>query len=103
LSLDLERTTDILTKLGSQKRTGQILVGFALETENEFENARNKLEKKNLDMIILNSLRDKGAGFGTPTNKVTIIRADGSSLSFPTKSKKEVARDIGMAIESLLQ
>jgi phosphopantothenoylcysteine decarboxylase/phosphopantothenate--cysteine ligase len=71
-----------------------VLVGFALETENEYENALTKLEKKNLDFIVLNSMKDKGAGFGKDTNKVTIIENSGKSHTFETKPKKEVATDI---------
>lgn len=91
----LRKNPDIAATLGKVKRQGQILVGFALETDHEEENARRKIESKNLDMIVLNSLRDAHAGFGTDTNKVTIIRADGSApAAFPLKSKSEVAVDI---------
>lgn len=96
--LPLERTTDILATLGAQKRKGQILVGFALETENERDNAKAKLEKKHLDFIVLNSLRDKGAGFEKDTNQITIIHADGTVNKYPQKTKTEVARDIGQEI-----
>ena len=71
-----------------------MLVGFALETDNEQANAEKKLVRKHLDMIVLNSLKDKGAGFGTDTNKITVFTANGISKSFPLKSKKEVARDL---------
>ena len=81
LSLDLERTVDILKTLGAAKKTGQTLIGFAMETEDGLNNARAKLESKNLDWIVLNNLRDKGAGFGTDTNRVILIGADGTSLS----------------------
>ncbi|QEC54014.1 phosphopantothenoylcysteine decarboxylase/phosphopantothenate--cysteine ligase [Anseongella ginsenosidimutans] len=101
-SLKLLKSKDILAELGKQKKNGQILVGFALETNNELENAREKLRKKNLDLIILNSLRDKGAGFGTETNKVTLLRPEGEPLSFPLKLKSEVAKDIIQHIQSLL-
>ena len=74
------------------KTDKQTLVGFALETDNEETNAQRKLEKKNLDFVVLNSLRDKGAGFGVDTNKVTIIARDGSKTESPLLSKKEVAR-----------
>ncbi len=93
LSITLEKTKDILASLGEIKRD-QILVGFALETENELENAKTKLKKKNLDLIVLNSLNDKGAGFKTDTNKVTIIGKDNKVHPFPVKPKIEVANDI---------
>ena len=93
LSFDLEPTKDILASLGLQKKH-QFLVGFALETENELENSKKKLEKKNLDLIVLNSLRDKGAGFKGDTNKVTFIDKDNKVTPFDVKSKKDVARDI---------
>jgi phosphopantothenoylcysteine decarboxylase/phosphopantothenate--cysteine ligase len=93
LTLELEKTKDILASLGRIKQ-GQFLVGFALETENELENAKTKLIKKNLDLIVLNSLRDKGAGFGKDTNKVTLISKDNKVIPFHVKSKKEVAKDI---------
>ena len=93
LTLELEKTKDILASLGANK-TNQFLVGFALETENELENAKTKLKKKNLDLIVLNSLRDKGAGFGKDTNKVTLITKDNKVIPFQVKNKKEVAKDI---------
>jgi phosphopantothenoylcysteine decarboxylase/phosphopantothenate--cysteine ligase len=93
LTLELEKTKDILASLGRIKQ-GQFLVGFALETENELENAKTKLKKKNLDLIVLNSLRDKGAGFGKDTNKVTLVSKDNKVIPFQVKSKKEVAKDI---------
>ena len=92
--IKLVRNRDIAASLGAKKRKDQLLVGFALETDHEVENARDKLARKNLDMIVLNSLRDKGAGFGTDTNKVTLFCADGSQKSFELKSKDEVAADI---------
>ena len=92
LQIDLVPTKDILASLGKIK-TDQFLVGFALETNNELSNAQNKLKRKNLDMIILNSLQDKGAGFATATNKITIIDSN-TAKEFPLKSKKEVAKDI---------
>lgn len=92
MSIVLERTKDILSEMGKRKKN-QILVGFALETENEEENAQGKLERKNLDFIVLNSLNDKGAGFGSDTNKVKIINKS-DILEFELKSKKEVATDI---------
>ncbi len=94
LDLKLVRTIDIAAALGSQKREGQILVGFALETHNEWDNALAKLDNKNLDLIVLNSLNDTGAGFGTHTNKVTIIDREHKALEFGLKAKKEVANDI---------
>ncbi len=93
LTLQLTKTKDILASLGEIKKK-QFLVGFALETENEEENAKSKLKKKNLDLIVLNSLRDKGAGFKTDTNKITLITKDNKVLPFTVKSKKEVAKDI---------
>jgi len=93
LSIELEKTKDILASLGVQKKH-QFLVGFALETNNEIENATGKLKRKNLDFIVLNSLQDKGAGFGKPTNKITIISKDESLKSFELKSKEAVAQDI---------
>jgi len=93
LSLELEKTKDILKSLGEVK-TSQFLVGFALETTNEEANARAKLAFKNLDMIVLNSLNDKGAGFGGSTNKVTFITNSGQKVAHALKSKKEVAHDL---------
>lgn len=93
LEITLVRTKDILASLGTLK-TKQILIGFALETQNEIENAKSKLDRKNLDMIVLNSLKDKGAGFGGSTNKVTFIHANKAMQSFDLKPKAEVANDI---------
>lgn len=93
MQIQLERTTDILRSLGDTKK-GQFLVGFALETENEIENARYKLVQKNLDAIVLNSLNDKGAGFGTSTNKITFMDKNFVSKTFSVKEKSEVASDI---------
>ena len=92
MHLDLVQNPDILATLGSMKTDKQTLVGFALETDNEEANALRKLEKKNLDYIVLNSLRDKGAGFGVDTNKVTIIGRNGSRKESPLLSKQEVAK-----------
>ena len=92
-SIRLVKNPDIAATLGKSKRAGQTLVGFALETDNGLANAREKLERKNLDMIVLNSLSDKGAGFGTDTNKITVITCDGET-AFPLKSKADVAADI---------
>lgn len=92
--ITLVKNPDIAATLGKEKRDDQILVGFALETDNEQANADEKLHRKNLDMIVLNSLRDPGAGFGTDTNKVTIIKRNGEHIAFPLKTKSEVAADI---------
>lgn len=94
LSVELIKTADILKVLGTLKKQGQILVGFALETENEIENAKKKLHSKNLDFIVLNSLNDKGAGFKGDTNKITIIDKLNKLETFDLKSKKDVAIDI---------
>lgn len=94
LSLGLRPTQDIAAALGVMKRNDQMLVGFALETHDEKEHAREKLRRKNLDMIVLNSLGDAGAGFSCDTNKVTLLKADGSEKVYPLKSKRDVARDI---------
>jgi len=93
LQLKLTPTKDILAAMGASKKQ-QFLVGFALETNNELQNALGKLKRKNLDLIILNSLQDKGAGFATVTNKITIIDAEEHITEFPLKSKTEVAKDI---------
>ena len=93
-ALELVKTKDILQALGAAKRKDQVLVGFALETNNEKEYALGKLRKKNIDMIVMNSLRDKGAAFGHDTNKITIFEKGGQEFLFETKSKKEVAKDI---------
>lgn len=94
LNLELTKTKDILKSLGEKKKKGQVLVGFALETFNEKENAKQKLEAKNADMIVLNSLNDDGAGFGLDTNKITIFNRSGNEITFDTKSKQAVAKDI---------
>jgi phosphopantothenoylcysteine decarboxylase / phosphopantothenate---cysteine ligase len=93
-TLGLKRTGDVLKELGKRKNKGQLVVGFALETNNEKENALSKLERKNLDLVVLNSLNDEGAGFGTDTNKIAIFDKQGNEFTFETKSKKEVAKDI---------
>lgn len=100
--IDLEPTLDILAELGKQKKDNQVLVGFALETNNEEENALKKLGNKNLDMIVLNSLNDEGAGFGTATNKVTFFTKNGEKLENPLKTKEEVAKDIVDQIVTLI-
>lgn len=100
LSLQLTTTPDIAKTLGETKRQDQYLVGFALETEHEKENALQKLERKRLDAIILNSLRDPGAGFGTDTNIVTILQADGKITSLPLQSKSAISEGILTALFS---
>ena len=103
LNLELEPTDDILKYLGTKKSTKQILVGFALETNNEIENAKQKLKNKKLDYIVLNSLQDKGAGFGHDTNKITILDKRNKLLKFELKSKEEAAKDILNVITSTLK
>jgi len=93
-NIELTKTTDIAATLGTRKRPGQLVMGFALETDNELENAKGKLEKKNFDLIVLNSLQDKGAGFRYDTNKIKILDKDGNQFDFELKSKQEVAEDI---------
>ena len=101
-SIELVKNPDIAATLGKSKRAGQKLIGFALETDNGEANAREKLARKNLDAIVLNSLSDPGAGFGTDTNKVTIISADSAEPQvFALKSKAEVAKDIFDSISRL--
>lgn len=92
--IHLVKNPDIAATLGASKREGQLLVGFALESDHELDNAVEKLARKNLDMIVLNSMRDKGACFGTDTNKVSILKADGARIDFDLKPKREVAADI---------
>lgn len=94
MTLNLVQNPDILATLGTMKQDGQKLIGFALETDNELANAQKKLEKKNLDYIVLNSLRDQGAGFGVDTNRVTIIARNGNSTTTPLLSKARVAEEI---------
>lgn len=98
LTLTLRKTKDILAALGSLKKEGQLLAGFALETTQEKEHAREKLVRKNADLIVLNSLREAGAGFGHDTNKVVIFDRKGGEKTFPLKSKEAVARDIVAAL-----
>lgn len=98
MSIDLIKTTDIAKELGERKHNGQINVGFALETNSELDNAKEKIRKKNFDLIVLNSLNDKGAGFGHDTNKISIIDKENNILDFELKSKQEVAKDIINAI-----
>lgn len=94
LSVELVKTKDILASVGKIKRDNQLLIGFALETENEVENAKKKLHTKNADLIVLNSLRTKGAGFRTATNQVTIFSKDGREFASELKSKQEIAEEI---------
>ena len=94
LKLELVETPDVVATLGQQKQPGQWVVGFALETENELENAKEKIRNKNLDLIVLNSLNDKGAGFGTSTNKITFVDKNSRAKTFEVKDKSEVAADI---------
>lgn len=98
--IHLVKNPDIAATLGNIKKPGQTLVGFALETDNEEANAQHKLEAKNLDMVVLNSLRDPGSGFSTDTNKVTIFTASGERISLPLKPKTQLAFDILEAIPS---
>ena len=100
LKLELQPTQDIAAALGAVKKKKQVLVGFALETDNEQKNAKDKLERKNFDFIVLNSLQDKGAGFRVDTNKVTIIDRHNGLTAYDTKTKREVAEDI---VEHLVQ
>jgi phosphopantothenoylcysteine decarboxylase/phosphopantothenate--cysteine ligase len=102
LLLKLKATTDIAKSLGQTKKSTQILAGFALETDNELANAKEKLIAKNLDLIILNSLREDGAGFGHDTNKITIIDRNNIIDKFELKSKDEAAKDILNKIVSLI-
>ena len=97
-NIEMTKTVDIAATLGKEKKVGQIIVGFALETDNEFENAKGKLERKNFDFVVLNSLQDSGAGFRHDTNKIKIIDRTGKVYDFALKSKKEVAQDILDAI-----
>ena len=103
MTLQLVPNKDIAASLGAIKREGQVLVGFALETNNEATNAESKLKRKNLDFIVLNSLRDAGAGFRCDTNKISIIDRQGESTSYPLKSKQGVAVDIVNKLATLLK
>lgn len=102
LSIRLEKTPDIAATLGARKKTNQVIVGFALETNDEEANALKKLERKNFDFIVLNSLRDPGAGFNFDTNKITILHKDNKRQEFELKSKTEVAEDIVEAVRKLV-
>jgi phosphopantothenoylcysteine decarboxylase/phosphopantothenate--cysteine ligase len=94
LSIDLVSNVDILSHLGKTKKNKQLLIGFALEYENQIANAIKKINKKNLDAIVLNSLKDKGAGFNHDTNKITFINKKEEVIKFKLKTKKEVSIDI---------
>lgn len=100
--IHLKPTDDIAFSLGKIKKRGQLLVGFALESRDEIQNARKKREKKNFDFIVLNSLADPGAGFGYDTNKISILDRDNNILHFELKSKKDVAKDILKKVEEYL-
>lgn len=100
LVIELKRTKDILKSLGEKKSSEQVLVGFALETNNERENALGKLKSKNVDMVVLNSLNDAGAGFGTDTNKISIFDKSGREFNFELMSKKAVAKNI---VDTIIQ
>ena len=100
LTLTLKKTKDILATLGTHKKKGQVLVGFALETNNEREQALKKLEEKNADLIVLNSLQDAGAGFGYDTNKATFYLRSGEEKTFSLKSKASLAKDI---VDTIIQ
>ena len=102
LTLELEKTQDILRTLGANRPAGQVLVGFSLETNNEQEYALKKLREKNLDLIVMNSLNDPGAGFNYDTNKVTLFDRNGTAKDLPLKSKQEVAKDIVAAITDMI-
>ncbi|MBF9222103.1 phosphopantothenoylcysteine decarboxylase domain-containing protein [Hymenobacter ruricola] len=94
LTLELVKNVDIAATLGQRKRAEQFAVGFALETTNELAHARDKLHRKNFDLVVLNSLRDAGAGFGHDTNKVTVLDAAGQIVNFELQSKADVARGL---------
>jgi phosphopantothenoylcysteine decarboxylase/phosphopantothenate--cysteine ligase len=100
--LELKKTKDIAKEMGLRKKDGQFSVGFALETDNEQHNALEKLKKKNFDMIVLNSMQDKGAGFQHDTNKISILDAKNGIVSFDLKTKEEVAIDIINHIEKIV-
>ena len=101
MDIRLVKNPDISAECARMSREDQILAGFSLETDHELDNAVGKLRRKGLDMMVLNSLRDKGAGFRTDTNKVTIITADGAVKEYPLKPKSEVAADIVDCIAKL--
>jgi phosphopantothenoylcysteine decarboxylase/phosphopantothenate--cysteine ligase len=101
LSLELVPTTDILSAMGKRKNETQLLVGFALETDNELQNAQKKLVDKKVDVIVLNSLKTEGAGFSTPTNKVSMLLKNGKVLHTELKSKREIAKEIWQTVVNL--
>ncbi len=101
-NVELERTPDIAATLGAKKKANQLLIGFALETNDELAHAKAKLERKNFDFIVLNSLQDAGAGFGHDTNKISIVRRNAEVQEFGLKTKAEVAEDIAAAIKKML-
>ncbi|MDQ3550494.1 MAG: bifunctional phosphopantothenoylcysteine decarboxylase/phosphopantothenate--cysteine ligase CoaBC, partial [Bacteroidota bacterium] len=103
VNISFKKTKDILTELGAQKKEGQILVGFALETEHEEKNALKKLNEKKADLIVMNSLQEEGAGFGIDTNSVTLFYKNGNIQKTGMKSKKLIAKDIVDAISGLLK
>lgn len=103
MMLELVPTRDIAAAIGERRRPGEVVVGFALETDNAQDNAQDKLRRKNMDMIVLNSMRDPGAGFGVDTNRVTLFFRDGGSEELPLESKTAVASDIVDRIEKLLE
>jgi phosphopantothenoylcysteine decarboxylase/phosphopantothenate--cysteine ligase len=103
LVIRLKPTKDIAAELGKSKSENQLVVGFALETENGIANATGKLKRKNLDLIVLNSLKDKGAGFGFDTNRITLIDRNNNIDKFELKSKEETAKDILRKIVSMIQ
>jgi len=100
LVIELKKTKDILKGLGEKKSSKQVLVGFALETNNEREYALEKLKNKKADMVVMNSLSDKGAGFGTDTNKITIFDKSGKEFNYDLMSKKEAAKNI---VDTIIQ
>ncbi len=102
-TIKMQPTTDILKELGKMKKKGQVLTGFALETDNEKVNAEKKLHNKNLDFIVLNSLQEEGAGFHSDTNKISIINSDGSAIDYEMKTKPEVAVDIVNHLSELIK
>jgi phosphopantothenoylcysteine decarboxylase/phosphopantothenate--cysteine ligase len=102
ITITLKKTTDILKSLGQIKNNKQILVGFALETNNEIEHAKQKLVQKNADIIVLNSLNDAGAGFALDTNKITVLHKNGKQHAYELKDKKQVAVDIVNEIINVL-
>ena len=103
MTLELTETPDIASALGAQKKAGQILVGFALETQDETQNAFSKLKRKRFDFIVLNSLNNPGAGFQHDTNKISILRQDNSVRDFELKPKLAVAADILDEVEAALK